>query len=387
MMSVFLIADWILFVILGFSVGYLFVFAVGALFARTVALPSAACRRKIAVFIPAYKEDAVIMDSVQAALKQDYPDDWYDVVVISDSMSPGTTEILSRLPIRLLEIPPGENTKGKALNFAFDRLTDSYDIAVILDADNICGSRFLTRINDAFAAGYRAVQAHRCAKNLNTHLAVLDAVSEEINNSIFRKGHQALGFSSALIGSGMAFEYDWLRQALKQVHTAGEDKEIENLLLEQRIPVLYLEQEKVLDEKTGNTANFSRQRRRWLAAQFYHLRKMLPGLGGAIRQGNRDMVNKTLQMCVLPRVIVLGMTVIWTLSLTLSGSPAAVKWWILSALLVVALALAIPLRLVNLRLVRAVFHVPVAFAVMLFSLFRLKGAGKNFIHTEHGGDR
>jgi hypothetical protein len=34
---------------------------------------------------------------------------------------------------------------------------------------------------------------------MNTDVAVLDAASEEINNSIFRSGHIALGFSSPLL--------------------------------------------------------------------------------------------------------------------------------------------------------------------------------------------
>ena len=46
----------------------------------------------------------------------------------------------------------------------------------------------------------------------DTNTAVLDAVSEEINNSIFRKGHTRLGFSSGLSGSGMAFEYDLFKR-------------------------------------------------------------------------------------------------------------------------------------------------------------------------------
>lgn len=384
MTTAFSIIDWIFFVLLGFSVLYLFVFAVASLFARNPRIPVSSFRRKIAVFIPAYKEDWVITDSVEASLAQDYPADCYEVTVISDRMAPDTVAALKQMPVRVLEIPPGENTKAKALNFAFARSGGPYDIAVVLDADNVCGPRFLSRINDAFGAGYRAVQAHRCAKNLDTPMAVLDAVSEEINNSIFRKGHQALGFSSALIGSGMAFDYKWFGDALKQVHTAGEDKEIENLLLNARIPILYLEQERVLDEKTGNAANFSRQRRRWLAAQFYHLKEMLPGLGAAVRSGNGDMVNKIFQMFVLPRVIVLGLVTIWTLSLTLSGSTAAVKWWILSAILVVALAVAVPRRLVGIRLVKAVFHIPVAFGLMFLNFFRMKGAGKRFIHTRHG---
>jgi hypothetical protein len=33
----------------------------------------------------------------------------------------------------------------------------------------------------------------------NNSWAILDAISEEINNNIFRKGHRVLGLSSAII--------------------------------------------------------------------------------------------------------------------------------------------------------------------------------------------
>lgn len=67
----------------------------------------------------------------------------------------------------------------------------------------------MSDINDLFAnPDVEAVQTHRIAKNMNNDMALLDAVSEEINNTIFRLGHAKLGLSAALIGSGMAFRYD-----------------------------------------------------------------------------------------------------------------------------------------------------------------------------------
>ena len=63
-----------------------------------------------------------------------------------------------------------------------------------MDADNTVQPDFLRRLNETFETGTRAVQAHRQAKNRNTPTAVLDAVSEEINNAVFRPGISAAGF-------------------------------------------------------------------------------------------------------------------------------------------------------------------------------------------------
>jgi hypothetical protein len=43
----------------------------------------------------------------------------------------------------------------------------------------------LKKINAAFEYDFIAVQGHRTAKNTNNSWAILDAISEEINNNIF----------------------------------------------------------------------------------------------------------------------------------------------------------------------------------------------------------
>ena len=95
---------------------------------------------------------------------------------------------------------------------------NDYDIALVLDADNVIPYDYLSDINDLFAnPEVEIVQTHRSAKNLNNDMALLDAISEEINNTIFRLGHAKLGLSAALIGSGMAFRYDLFRDTMADI--------------------------------------------------------------------------------------------------------------------------------------------------------------------------
>lgn len=62
---------------------------------------------------------------------------------------------------------------------------NDYDIALVLDADNVIPYDYLSDINDLFAnPEVEIVQTHRSAKNLNNDMALLDAISEEINNTI-----------------------------------------------------------------------------------------------------------------------------------------------------------------------------------------------------------
>ncbi|MFT5875817.1 MAG: hypothetical protein ACI8WT_004815 [Clostridium sp.] len=46
--------------------------------------------------------------------------------------------------------------------------------------------------------------------------------------------------------------------------------------------------------------------------------------------------------------------------------------------------MAIPIKFYTAATLRAILTLPKAFFLMFLSLFKLKGANKKFIHTEHG---
>lgn len=377
--------DIVLFCLLAINVLYLLVFSVASRCKKTPALASVDQFRRMVVLLPAYQEDEVIQECVASCLSQDYPRERYDVVVISDHMTEATNQALAALPIKLVIAAFENSTKTKALNLAMNQLPD-YDIVVILDADNIIGADFLTQINRAFEQkGVQAYQAHRTAKNTNTHLAVLDAASEEINNSIFRQGHVNLGLSSALIGSGMAFEYKLLKDELSALPAVGGfDRALELRLLFKGKRIGYLPNVYVLDEKIQNQQDFSRQRRRWMSAQVHYLAESMHKLPKAIRDLNGDFCDKLFQQALLPRVILIGFVFCITLVMTIIQLAVSVKWWVLLGVLCLTMALAIPANLYGWQLMKALIELPVTFYTMFVNLFRLKGANKKFIHTKHG---
>ena len=179
------ILEVILFICFSVNILYLLVFSIASVFGkREKREEKAVSYRRIAILVPAYKEDRVIMECVESCLRQNYPRDRYDVIVVSDRMKPETNEKLSALPLILEVVHFGNSTKAKALNLAMSHLS-GYDLALILDADNIIAPDYLNQINAApFTENIVGYQTHRTAKNKNTSLACLDAVSEEINNSI-----------------------------------------------------------------------------------------------------------------------------------------------------------------------------------------------------------
>jgi cellulose synthase/poly-beta-1,6-N-acetylglucosamine synthase-like glycosyltransferase len=381
----------ILLLLLGIATLYFFIFALAGLFYRQPAYSANPRMNRIAVLIPGYKEDEVIMEVASDALLQNYPHDLFDVVIIADSFMPETITQLRELPVKLVEVSFDKSTKSKALNKAMEYLPDTYDIAVVLDADNVMARDFLLKVNAAIENGFMVVQGHRTAKNMNNSMAVLDAASEEINNNIFRKGHRVLGFSSALIGSGMAFRYGFFKDLMSTVKAVGGfDKEIELKLLKARHKIEYLDDALVYDEKVQKEEVFSNQRRRWLAAQIIYFRQeFFKALGDLITKGNFDYFDKAMQFIQPPRVLLLGAVVLFTALFSVvnmfiwENSFLLFSWLGLFIACIMVFLFSIPVSFYNLSTLKAMASLPKGMVLMFLSLMRIRGANKQFIHTKH----
>jgi len=376
---------WIFFILILLSTVYILFFSIAGLFKYNVTTKPSLRKRRMAVFIPGYKEDNVIFNVAQNALKQDYPSENYDIIVIADSFAPQTLEKLRTLPIKVIEVTFEVSSKSRALNKAMQILPDEYEIAVVLDADNLMEMSFLTQINDAFELGLTAVQGHRTAKNLNTPFAILDAISEEINNHIFRKGHRILGFSSALIGSGMAFGYQLFKNEMAAIDSFGEDKELELNLIERRIKIEYLENAYVYDEKIDKPENLVRQRTRWISNQIMYAKShFFKALKQLFLKGNIDYFEKVLQHFQPPRILLGGIIFMATLiSFLFNDHDLRYAWLTLFALFVISMFVALPPKFVNIKTLKIIYFIPLGALLMFRSLLRSRKTLKNFSATNH----
>lgn len=366
------IPEFLLFLPTAFSCGYIALFA-GASLRRRWPRPHGNNHPTFHIIIPAYAEDAVIGDTVRAVIGQTYPAERRHVTVVADHMQPPTIAALQSLPVDLRIATYQPSTKGKALQLALDGDIPTADYAVILDADNIVRPDFLARLAMYCNPGTVALQCHRCAKNTDTPTALLDAVSEEVNNSIFRQGHNSLGLSSALIGSGMCLDHAWLRAHVGRLQTSGEDKELETMLLAEGHHITYLADIPVFDEKVKNREGFSRQRRRWMAAQLAALAAMTRRM-----HWHLDYIDKTVQQMLVPR----SMCLLITAAMFLLTQHAA--WLVLLTLLILSMLIALPRHLIGWPLAKAVAHFPTLALSMVWGLLHLHGESRRFTHTQHG---
>lgn len=348
--NIFIIFDWGLFLITTGTVLYLAIFAIASFIKHTHEQPRTKKQNRIVVLIPSFKQDNVIEQAVISVLSQAYPQRMFDVTVISDHQSEMTNMRLAQYPITLLTPNFAESTKAKSLQYAILNLPEFkiYDIVLILDADNIIEQDYLQKVNDAFEiAATKAIQTHRISKNRDTTAARLGAIFEEINNAIFRRGHINLGLSAALAGSGTAYDFNWFKANVMKAKTAGEDKELEALLLRQEVYIDYFEDIYIYGEKKRTTTKLNQQRGRWLIQQFQNVIRNIKFLPGAIFRKQYDLADKIIQWMLLPRTTMMGIMILMSIILPFIYMTLVIKWWILTAFVLFIFALVTPDYLID----------------------------------------
>jgi len=386
-------------VYLGLAVFYTFLLSLfGFLFYKDKSGGILDPKQKIAIIIPAYKEDSIIINTLEEHLSLNYPTNLYHVFLCADSFQEETLEKIrttfSSLPVTLVEVKFDISTVTKSVKEGVARLDPKeYPITLICDADNVLEKDFLIKINSAFQKGMKAVQGRRFTKNMNTPMAVLDSISEMINNHIARKGNYALGLSSSLIGSGMAFDTALLQECLLENHSiGGYDRELQLSFSDRNVRIHYVVSAICYDEKISTSKAFGNQRKRWLSSQFMDLRDHFGDcFSKLIFRGNINYFNLGfLNNFFLSRVLNLGLLFIFSfISLLLyfitKGSVFLnpIYWIALFLIYLISLGLGIPRKFLNANLFKALVFLPGTFIQMFSLLFKLKGANKRFIHTEH----
>ena len=104
----------IVFATMVFTVIYSFFYAIAGHFYKKREYTNHDQYRRIAVLMPAYKEDEVILQTAKQALFQQYPSNLYSVYVIADSLKKETIATLKKLPLTVVEVSFDVSTKSKS---------------------------------------------------------------------------------------------------------------------------------------------------------------------------------------------------------------------------------------------------------------------------------
>ena len=297
--------------------------------------------RSFAILIPAKDEERVIGETIKSLKKLNYPPDLIDIYVVADNCTDCTVGIARESGALVYERTRQSQSwaKPRALKFLLERLEDehqTYDVYVVLDADNIADPQFCSELNKTFDHGFHAVQGHRQFYNSDDNwLTNLIGVSEMAMLTELA-GRERLGLSSCLRGSAMGFTADLLNRIGGIPQYADETSALQAMCALHGFRVGWCPSAVVFDENVSSYQELSHQRWRW----FWVITHTIAPLGLQLLRNilHSPTLQKIEQLVYLFRYQIPNSILIACLLMLLGASvmfPGWVwPWWVWGGLLV-----------------------------------------------------
>ena len=363
------ISDAVLFLLFCIPIVYLFICALFSLGKYKNPYPPTNVQHRFLVLFTVLNDGKEVIESINAFIDtQLYPREKYDIAVAATGLNEDDLITLLQMPINIV-IPDREVcTKVYAIQQVMERYSpNEYDMIVILNSDNHISPNALELFNNAYYSGCDAIQAHRITRNLDTSVAVLGAVSEEINNNLFRKGHTRMGFSSALIGSAMAFDFAIFHEIAPTMKGGDTSTAMEIALLSQNIYTEYLEEVVCYSRKEDNNEQYKKRRIQWQQGRYYTRLYSLCHLPLAILKEEWDLANKLFQWVLPSRFILIALIALATFIITIADWTLCFKWYFLFLLLVLTFVIALPEGEIAKRFRKVIWALPSYIFIAIFA--------------------
>jgi cellulose synthase/poly-beta-1,6-N-acetylglucosamine synthase-like glycosyltransferase/peptidoglycan/xylan/chitin deacetylase (PgdA/CDA1 family)/spore germination protein YaaH len=233
---------------------------------------------RVAVLIPAYNEEKVIVRTIRSVMMSNYKN--IRVIVIDDGSTDNTYRVaIDAYPAdiasgRLTVLTKPNGGKADALNFALARTTE--EIYVGIDADGVIAHDAITNLVPHFADPRIGAVAGNAKVGNRVNLWTRWQALEYITSQNFERRALDL-FDVVMVVPGAIGA--WRTEAVKRgggyhTNTVAEDADLTMNLLEQRYWVIYEDRALAFTEAPVNMNGLMRQRFRWsfgiLQAIFKH---------------------------------------------------------------------------------------------------------------------
>jgi cellulose synthase/poly-beta-1,6-N-acetylglucosamine synthase-like glycosyltransferase/peptidoglycan/xylan/chitin deacetylase (PgdA/CDA1 family)/spore germination protein YaaH len=243
------------------------IFAVIDRLRRPHAKASPGFNPRVAVLIPAYNEEKVIVRTIRSVLNSDYAN--LHVIVINDGSSDQTAEVARQAyaaqiaagRVQVLTKPNGG--KAAALNFALDRLTEEFYVGI--DADTVIAPDAISKLIPHFEDPLVGAVAGNAKVGNRVNLWTRWQALEYITSQNFER--RALDLFNVVVVVPGAIGA-WRSGPVKAVggypiNTVAEDADLTMALLEQKLKVVYEDRALAFTEAPINASGLMRQRFRW----------------------------------------------------------------------------------------------------------------------------
>lgn len=324
------------------------------------------------VFVPAHNEGAGIQDTLRSIQRGNYPPEQIRIIVIADNCTDDTAERARACGVEAwIRDDPHHRGKGQALNWAFARPTDPFDLAAIIDADTEIDPAFFAAMDSTYTAF-----AHRGCSDVVLQGRYLFARSSDVSswfeqytiatkaaeNSFSYRPRTILGLANLIQGNGFCISRSALSKVPFGAMSIVEDAEYAVTLAVNGVQVAHVDEARVVSRMTRRLRDAASQRLRWASGTFALLVHAVPQLlKGAIQQRVWQLAEMALMLLLTSRlVLVYATTISVVLLISLRSSP-------IFNVLAPALAASLCLQSIYLYLVlRKADSVPVPFQMIAF---------------------
>ena len=144
---------------------------------------------KVSIIVPAYNEEGVITDCINSLLKQDYPKNLYEIIIINDGSTDSTGNIVQAITEtnhQVILLSKNNGGKGSAQNLGLRYVKG--ELILVTDADAIVPQNWVSRMAETLRTADMVVGGY--------HLYLKDKVSvlEKIQNSSYLIQHKYGGY-------------------------------------------------------------------------------------------------------------------------------------------------------------------------------------------------
>lgn len=372
------ILDILLFVIVALTVTYILFYSFSS--NRYQRIDTGIIRKKgrFLIVTTCTTYDLNIDETIKSLLKVDYETKDYDIVVVGNKLTPLQSIKLAQYPIHLIRMQDDNFNRNRAHQYVIQNFQNMkiYDQIIFIDPNETVSADFLYEVNKVLQSGIRFFQLHCRTIQNPTSASVISSTMGEINNSIFRKGHVAVGLPSALSPSGLVIDYDWYKRNSQNIDSEDEVKSLEAMLLKEKIFVDYIDEICLYSRPVSKSAEIVRKRKRWVKNQiptfFSNLKKLLP----AILNWNMSLSDKIFQWIMVPRMIMMGIIIVMSILLPFIYFTMVLKWWALFLIVTFAFALATPDYIVDSNWTKSMLLLPVLIFQSAYNLVLNNGIAK-----------
>ncbi len=258
---------------------------------------------KLAIAIPAHDEAGAIVRCVRSVAACAVPDSIeIQIVVVADNCTDTTADLARASGARVLvRSDPTHRGKGFALKFAFEALLiEGFDAILVVDADSIVDSNFLTESVRLFRAGADGVQSRYVVLNSAASLRTrLMNIAFMAFNVLRARGRERLGLSAGICGNGFGLSRATLEAVPLQSESLVEDLDYHLRLVEAGRRIVFADCTRVRGEMPTGARAASTQRARWEGGRLRTAIDNLPRLAGSIFEKPR-LIEPVLDLLLMP---------------------------------------------------------------------------------------